>query len=88
MDTMSKLVRWNVPFAGFFYPSVTATFRTATQQSQGKLEVTVSASDGTQFLVESTSVLAFTCLDEGRSPKCWFSTVETVQEENFCVPLR
>lgn len=78
---MAKLVRWNVPFAGAFYPSVTATFATATQLSQGKMEVTVSVSDGTLFRIESTSVLAFTCLDESCTPKRWFSTAETEQGE-------
>lgn len=78
---MSGLVRWNVPFAGAFYPSVTASFETATLVSQGKMEVTISASDGTLFWAESTSVLAFTCLDEGCAPKRWFSTVETEQAE-------
>jgi len=78
---MAKLVRWNVPFSAAFYPSVTATFETATLLSQGKMEVTISLSDGTLFRVESTSVLAFTCLDEGCAPKRWFSTVETEQGE-------
>jgi hypothetical protein len=54
---------------------------TYTQLSQGKMEVTVQVSDGTRFRVESTSVLAFTCLDEGCAPKRWFSTVETEQVE-------
>ena len=81
---MSKLIRWNVPFSNAFYPSVTAIFETATQLSQGKMEVTIRASDGSCFRVESTSVLAFTCLDESCAPKRWFSSVETEQVET-CV---
>jgi hypothetical protein len=78
---MSKLIRWNVPFSDAFYPSVTAIFETGTQLSRGKMEVTIQVSDGTRFRVESTSVLAFTCLDEGCAPKRWFSTVEIEQVE-------
>ena len=81
MNRVAKLVRWNVPFSGAAYPSVTASFATATELSQGKMEVTVSVSDGTLFRVESTSVLAFTCLDESCAPQRWFSTEETEQEE-------
>ena len=76
---MSKLFRWNVPFAAAFYPSVSAIFETASQLSEGKLEVTISVSDGIRFQVDSSSVLAFTCLDEGCAPKRWFSSVETKQ---------
>lgn len=78
---MPKSIRWDVPFARAFYPSVTATFETATLLSQGKIEVLISISDGTLFRVTSSSVLAFTCLDEGCTPQRWFSTVETVQAE-------
>lgn len=81
MNQMSKLIRWDVPFAEAFYPSVTAIFETPTLLSPGKMEVTVSTSDDSLFRIESTSVIAFTCLDEGCAPKRWFSTVETVQEE-------
>ena len=78
---MSKLVRWDVPFSGAFYPTVIATFHTATKSAPGKMEITIGISDGTQFRVESASVLAFTCLDESCAPKRWFSTAETEQLE-------
>jgi hypothetical protein len=81
MNQMPKLIRWNVPFSRAFYPGVSATFETPTHLSQGKVKVTVSLSDGTLFRVESTSVIAFTCLDESCAPKRWFSTVETEQRE-------
>ncbi|MEK7857394.1 MAG: hypothetical protein AAB288_14985, partial [Acidobacteriota bacterium] len=64
------------------YPSVTASFETATQLSQAKMEVTISVSDGTCFRVASHSVLAFSCLDESCAPKRWFSKVETEQVES------
>lgn len=83
--TVAKLVRWDVPFAGAFYPSVTATFITATVISPGTMAITISAGDGTQFRVESELVLAFTCLDESCTPRRWFSTVETEQVET--VPI-
>lgn len=76
---MANLVRWDVPFADAFYPSVTAKFETATQLSRGKMDVTIGVSDGTSFRVEATTVLGFTCLDEGCAPQRWFSAVDTEQ---------
>jgi hypothetical protein len=78
---MARLIRWDVPFAGALYPSVIATFETDTRLPKGRMQVTVAASDGTQFKVDSTSVIAFTCLDEACAPKRWFSNIETEQVE-------
>ena len=78
---MSKLVRWNVPFAGAFYPSVVAIFETSTRLSEGKMKSTISVSDGIRYQVECSSVLAFTCLDEGCAPQRWFSNADTEQVE-------
>jgi len=78
---MSKLVRWDVPFASAFYPSVLAVFETSTRLSEGKMQITISMSDGARYQVECSSVLAFTCFDEGCAPKRWFSNAETEQVE-------
>ena len=79
---MSRLVRWDVPFADAFYPSVTASFETTNRLSEGRMQITVSVNDGTRYQVECSSVLAFTFLDEGCTPKRWFSIVETEQAES------
>ncbi len=78
---IAKLVRWDVPFARAFYPSVVARYQTGEAPSPGMIEITVSLSDGTKFRVECKSVLAFTCFDEGCAPQRWFSTAETAQGE-------
>ena len=78
---MSKLVRWNVPFAGESYPSVSASFKTPTVSSSGELEINIGLADGALYQIRSADVLAFTCFDESCSPKRWFSNVETDQVE-------
>ncbi len=81
---MSKLVRWNVPFAEAFYPSVIATFATPTYSvSNSKTSVTVGASDGANYLVECETTLAFSCLDESCAPQRDFGDTE-IEDVKSC----
>ena len=67
---MSKLIRWDTPFADSFFPSVTAGFTTADLHQETILRIVVS--DGAVFpkySVEFRKVLVFSCVDEGCAPE-------------------
>jgi len=79
---MSKLIKWDVPFAGAFFPSVIASFASPEAiRSTTIMSVTISASDGTRYLVECEKILAFSCLDESCAPQRDFGDAEVEQVE-------
>jgi hypothetical protein len=75
---MSKLVRWPVPFADAFYPSVLSAFSHSAEQKANRLNVVVSpgTSDYPKFLISFTGVLVFNCFDEGCAPQREWPEVE------------
>jgi len=81
---MSKLVQWDVPFAGTFYPAVIATFETSTYSvPSSKMSVTVGLSDGTRYRGECGTTLAFCCLDESCAPQREFGETE-IEDAKAC----
>ena len=68
---MSKLVRWSVPFAEEFYPSVISAF--SQSGNIPELLKIVVAPDGIdkypKYLVTFKNVLVFNCFDEACAPE-------------------
>jgi hypothetical protein len=82
---MSRLVKWNVPFAEWFYPSVTAGFSVSLQGPPSQLHVVVSggpypvtsrSNRDPKYLISFTDILKFSCDDEACAPPREFPPIE------------
>jgi hypothetical protein len=76
---MSKLIRWSVPFAEAFFPSVVSVFSQSSNRSD--LLKVVVAPEGVdkypKYLVNFEKVLAFNCFDEACAPEREWPEIET-----------
>jgi hypothetical protein len=75
---MSKLVRWAVPFADAFYPSVASAFSQASKYQINRLRIVVTSgvNEYPKYLVSFSDVLVFNCFDEGCAPERKWPEVE------------
>src|SRR5215203_4504841 len=82
---MSKLIRWDTPFATAQFPSVGLLI--ITKPDGTDIVKALVAPDGTdrypKFLVDFGEVIAFTCMEEAHAPAMDFASA-TREEANLC----